>query len=141
MKISVDDKRCMPVRAHSTDMGMDLRSNSEPIVICPGEQVTIDTGVRVAIPPGFGGLIIPRSGLGRKYRLSLANTVGAIDAEYRGNIFVPIHNKGDSNILINKYDRFCQLIIIPIWLGDLELVDDLENTERGQGGFGHTGVQ
>lgn len=140
MKISVDDIKCMPVRAHDTDGGLDLRSNNEDIEIYPGEQVTIDTGVRMAIPKGFVGIVIPRSGLGRKYRMGMANTIGAIDCPYRGNIFVPIVNNGIEPFSIKKYERFCQIIIAPVWLGDLEVVDSLDNTDRGEGGFGHTGV-
>ena len=141
MKISVDDKRCIPTRAHDVDMGMDLRSNLPDTEIYMGEQVAIDTGVRMQIPKGFGGIVIPRSGLGRRYRMNMANTVGAIDCGYTGNIIVPIVNNGDRPFTIKRFDRFCQIIIVPLWLGNLEVVDELDGSERGEGGFGHTGTQ
>jgi len=141
MKISVDDLRCIPKRAHDNDMGLDLRSNNSDTEIYMGEQVSIDTGVRMQIPRGFGGLVIPRSGLGRRFRMNMANTVGAIDCGYTGNIIVPIVNNGDRPFTIKRFDRFCQIIILPIWLGVLEIVDDLEDSERGLGGFGHTGTK
>ena len=139
MKISIDNKKCMPERAHFDDAGLDLKSNIDDIEIYMGEQVLIDTGVRMEIPSGFAGIVIPRSGLGRKYRMNMANTIGVIDAQYRGNIFVPIVNNGDRPMIIKRFDRFCQIVITQVWLGNIEVVDSLDNTERGEGGFGHTG--
>ena len=71
----------------------------------------------------------------------MANTVGAIDCGYTGNIIVPIVNNGDRPFTIKRFDRFCQIIIVPLWLGNLEVVDELDGSERGEGGFGHTGTQ
>ena len=139
IKIQLDDPQCEPYREHKWDAGVDLRSNMDDITLEPGEQVKVHTGVRAEIPARYMGLIVPRSGLGSKYRMQLANTVGVIDATYRGELMVNVYNNGDQNIYINKYDRFCQLIIVPVLNATYRIVSQLSDTKRGTGGFGSTG--
>ena len=139
IKIQLDDPQCEPYREHKWDAGVDLRSNMDDITLEPGEQIKVHTGVRAEIPARYMGLIVPRSGLGSKYRMQLANTVGVIDATYRGELMVNVYNNGDQNIYINKYDRFCQLIIVPVLNATYRIVSQLSDTKRGAGGFGSTG--
>ena len=141
MKISLIDPKCEPYKAHKMDAGYDLRSNNENFKLLPGAKIKVHTGVKVAIPPRHAGMIFPRSGLGTKFDVRLANTVGIIDAEYRGEIVVWLVNNGNTEIEIKKYDRFCQLIIVNILIDNLRIVDELDKTTRGEGGFGHTGIQ
>ena len=141
IKIQLDDPQCEPYREHKWDAGIDLRSNNEDLTLDPGEQVKIHTGVRAEIPARYMGLVVPRSGLGSKFRMQLANTVGVIDSPYRGEIMVNVYNNGEQPIVINKYDRFCQLIIVPVLNATFRVVSQLSETRRGDGGFGHTGVQ
>jgi dUTP pyrophosphatase len=110
------------------------------ITIAPGSKVKIDTGLRIAIPEGYGGFVLPRSGLGTKYEVRLANTVGLIDPGYRGNVFVFIKNGGDDPVTIDKYDRFAQLVITKVNTDELCVVPTLPASDR-HGGFGHTGVK
>jgi dUTP pyrophosphatase len=139
IKITLDDPELEPYKEHRWDAGVDLKSNNDDVTLEPGEQVKIHTGVRAEIPARYMGLIVPRSGLGSKYRMQLANTVGVIDSTYRGEIMVNVYNNGDGNIYINKYDRFCQLIIVPILVANYRVVSQLSGTARGEGGFGSTG--
>lgn len=141
IKIQLDDPQCEPYKEHTWDAGVDLRSNEEDLAIEPGEQVKVHTGVKLEIPPRYMGLIVPRSGLGSKYRMQLANTVGVIDSPYRGEVIVNVYNNGENTLYINKYDRFCQLVIVPVLNATYRVVSQLSNTARGDGGFGHTGVK
>jgi dUTP pyrophosphatase len=129
---------CIPYKKHYTDAGYDLKSNMEFFDIYPNEFKQINTGVRVAIPEGYMGMIVPRSGLGSK-GFTLRNTIGIIDSDYRGEIILMVTNTSRSPISINKYDRIAQIIFVPILLASLILVNDLNDTDRGEGGFGHTG--
>ena len=129
----------MPTKQHRWDAGWDLKSQNETFDLAPGDKVKVDTGVAFEIPARFMGLIVPRSGLGSKYRVGLANTVGVIDSEYRGNIFVNLVNDGSEIITIEKLERFCQLVILPINVNNLRVVTKLSTTGRGDGGFGSTG--
>ena len=131
-----------PLRAHPTDAGADLFSNSYDI-IHPGTQSLVDTGVAVQIPVGFVGLVYNRSSQG-KIGVQLANSVGVIDADYRGNIKVLLKNTGDEPYFIKQHDtRIAQLVISPVVLaefGDFTGTEEQWNTtERGTGGFGSTG--
>ena len=140
IKIMLDDPQCEPFKKHRWDAGVDLRSNNEDFELAPGEQIKVYTGVRMEIPARYAGFVIPRSGLGSKYRMQLANTIGCIDSPYRGEIMVNIYNNGEEPIFINKYERFCQFIVLPVLIPTYRVVSQLTNTERGDGGFGHTGV-
>jgi len=139
IKFKSNSSRLIPTRAHPTDAGADLRSAND-YEIYPGETVLVDTGVAVSIPDGYVGLVVPRSSMG-KVRVVLANTVGVIDSSYRGNILLRLSNDGDDIFVINKEDtRISQLIICPVMLATFTKVNSLDDTVRGSGGFGSTGV-
>lgn len=104
-----------------------------------GQTVVIDTGVAMAIPEGYVGLVFPRSGWATKQGLSLANCVGVIDSDYRGTIGVALHNHSDVNRIVQHGDRVAQIAIIPFMKCEFGVVDELDETERGAGGFGSTG--
>jgi|SRR5210317_1642992 len=139
LRLYCEDPLCEPTRAHPSDAGLDLRA-SETIHFGPNEIQKVNTGIHIEIAYGFVGLIFPRSGLATKEGITLANTVGVIDSDYRGPIICALHSK--FTYTINKYDRIAQLLVVPIALPTVELVGSLEqlsNTKRGEGGFGHTG--
>lgn len=140
IKISIDNEKCIPTKTHKWDAGWDLKSNNETFIIKPNDKVKVHTGVRIAIPPRFVGIVAPRSGLGTKFRVTLANIIGVIDSEYRGEILVTLVNDGDDPLEIKQFDRFCQLLIIPVNLDRLRIVDILDETARGDNGFGSTGI-
>lgn len=137
-KIKVLDERCKPEKKHYSDAGLDLKAGiSEPIQLLEGNTYKIDTGIQIELPIGYLAMVVPRSGLGSKYGLRLANTVGIIDADYRGNIFVNI--KVYEPYKLQPYERFAQLIFLHCGL-QYEFSDTLSDTVRGAGGFGHTGT-
>lgn len=128
--------------SYGTDQsaGIDLPcSNEEDIIIKPKETVKVHTGIRVAIPDGYFGGVYPRSSTGVKRNLMLANTIGVIDSDYRGEIMMFFYNFGDSEQVIKKGDRLAQLIIQPYQRFDIKIVDELDETDRGEAGFGSTG--
>ena len=129
----------MPVRAHTHDAGADLRA-SEYHSIGSGQVVMVPTGVRVSIPEGYFGLLAARSSLfGRG--LLMANGVGIIDSGFTGEIKVPLYNAGNTPSNVLAGERIAQLVVVPCELPAFRLVDKLEETERGEGGFGSTGVE
>ena len=140
MKIlfTLDDGATAPTRAHDTDAGLDLYS-SRGCPINPGERRLVSTGVHVAIPPGYVGMICPRSGLAHKYGLTVLNAPGIIDAGYTGEIKVNLHNAGPGFSGVNAGERIAQLVITPIANAQLVQVDALGATERGENGHGSTG--
>lgn len=129
----------MPVRAHEADAGADLRA-SEYHSIGSGQFVTVPTGVRVSIPEGYFGLLAARSSICKR-GLLMANGVGVIDSGYTGEIKVPLFNAGNLPNVVMAGERIAQLVILPCELPTFRRVDELEETERGDGGFGSTGVQ
>lgn len=139
MQISIKDKLCMPERAYPTSAGLDLKAEQDH-VLYPNESFTMGTGIHVAVPEGYVGLVFSRSGMG-KIKVTLSNSVGVIDAEYRGPLKLMLINHGETPLHINKYDRIGQLVLVPIITPELEVVDTLDDTERGHGGFGSTGKQ
>lgn len=145
MKIKIDDsiwdkRELVPEYATEGSAGMDLKANiKDSVVIRPGEKVVIDTGVMVEIPLGFVGIIAVRSSMGFKFNVTLANSIGVIDSDYRGKVMCALVNHSDVEREIQPLERICQLMIIPIWQVSLEIVDDLDETARGSGGFGSTG--
>lgn len=139
IQITLDDENCMPYKAYPTDAGWDLKSRNKDFVLKPGSKITVNTGVYMAVPKRHVGLIFPRSGLGTKHRVGLANTVGVIDADYRGEIKVFLVNDGNDEVEIKQYDRFAQIVIVPVSLDKLREVKELPKTARGTGGFGHSG--
>jgi dUTP pyrophosphatase len=121
--------------------GMDLRAHlGEPVTLAAGGRALVPTGIRVAIPPGYEGQIRPRSGLAIKHGVTLANSPGTIDSDYRGEVKVAIINLGEEPFTVRDGDRIAQLIIAPVTRAELEQVNELPETGRGDGGFGHTGV-
>jgi dUTP pyrophosphatase len=144
LKIRLTDKTLMPTRANPTDAGLDLRA-AEGKRIPAFVPTLIDTGVSVQIPPGHVGLVFSRSGLS-KLGVTLSNSVGVIDSDYRGNIMVSMmcNVEHPRDVFIAKGDRIAQLVVVPIVLPDVQVVDEDDeewlNTARGTGGFGSTGT-
>lgn len=130
----------MPNRAHPEDAGADLYS-AEDLVLQPGERALVGTGVAIALPVGTVGLIHPRSGMAAKHGLSIVNTPGTIDAGYRGELKVCLLNTDRSEpIEINRGMRIAQLVVQRVELVGFEEVDQLDETQRGSGGYGSTGT-
>ena len=125
----------------SLSSGVDLISASEKtLIIKPMKRILVPTGIAIAIPKGFEGQIRPRSGLALKYGITIPNTPGTIDADYRGEIKILLMNLGNEDFNVNFGDRIAQMVFMPIVTADFILTGKLSETERGDGGFGHTGV-
>ena len=136
----LDDRAVMPTYGTEYAAGADLRAVlDEPLTIRPGESTLIHTGIAVAIPAGYVGLVYARSGLACKRNLAPSNKVGVIDADYRGEIMVSLHNHGSADQAIEPGERIAQLVIAPYIHGEYEEVGELSETVRGDGGFGSTG--
>ena len=136
----LDEDVELPRYAYPGDAGLDLRSNAD-LVIEPFERKLIPTGLAIAIPEGYAGFVQPRSGLALKQGLSFPNTPGLIDSHYRGELKVVAINLDSQNpILINKGDRIAQLVIQEVPVVNLVEVKELDETDRGSGGFGSSGV-
>ena len=120
--------------------GMDLCAAIDaPITIAPGQRAAIATGIAVAIPRGYEGQLRPRSGLAREHGVTLANSPATIDADYRGPLVVVLSNLGDAPVTIHSKQRIAQMVIAPVMQAEIEEVDELSATARGEGGFGSTG--
>lgn len=135
MKVMLDQGAYMPVRAHKDDAGLDLRS-PDIFIVKAGKSLKIDSGVHVEIPAGYVGFLKAKSGLNVKYGITCT---GVIDAGYTGSIVVKLYNNGSDDVLFERGDKITQLVILPIVCPDLVQVDSLEDTERGDAGFGSTG--
>ncbi|MBQ3521135.1 MAG: dUTP diphosphatase [Firmicutes bacterium] len=121
--------------------GMDIRAYiEEPVTLEPGKRALIPTGLFMEIPAGFEVQIRARSGLAVKYGIGLTNGIGTIDSDYRGEIKVSLINWGEDDFVINDGDRIAQMVVCRYEKADLELADELSDTVRGAGGFGHTGI-
>ena len=132
----------LPEYATTLSAGMDLRANIEaPIILQPMERKLVPTGLYMALPAGFEAQVRPRSGLALKYGITVLNTPGTIDADYRGEIMVLLVNFSQDNFVINDGERIAQMVICRHEQVDLEVVEMLDKTERGAGGYGHTGVK
>jgi dUTP pyrophosphatase len=132
----------LPARATALCAGMDLRAAVDHDVrIDPGTTVSVPTGLRIAVPPGFEAQVRPRSGLALKNRILVPNSPGTIDADYRGEVAVILFNGGSDAFVIRRGDRIAQMVVKPVPLVELEEVDTLEETDRGAGGFGSTGLE
>lgn len=130
----------LPSYAHNGDAGLDLRSAID-ITISPGERCLIPTGIAIAIPEGYAGFVQPRSGLAIKHGIALVNSPGLIDSEYRGEIKVIVLNTDKTNpFKICQNDKIAQLVIQRVEKAELEITDELDETKRGDGGFGSTGT-
>lgn len=131
----------LPEYATDGSAGMDLRAAlDETTEIKPGETLLIPTGMSIYVEdPNMAAIILPRSGLGHKHGIVLGNLVGLIDSDYQGQLFVSCWNRGDKNFSIEVGDRIAQLVIVPVIQASFEVVDEFVSTERGAGGFGHSG--
>lgn len=133
-----------PLPQYSTlcSAGMDLRANLEnPIIIKPFQRILIPTGLFMALPEGYEAQVRPRSGLALKHGITVLNTPGTIDADYRGEVGVILINLGQGDFVVNDGERVAQLVVAKYEQAELVPVDVLNETERGEGGFGHSGVQ
>lgn len=120
--------------------GMDLLADlTDDIVIAPGERVLVPTGIAIALPDGYEAQIRPRSGLALKHGISLVNTPGTIDPDYRGEIGVIVINHGSEPFVVKNGERIAQMVIAPFVRAEWEETEELDGTPRGDGGFGHTG--
>lgn len=138
LKVKLIDEHCMPIKQHEADAGLDLKAR-KAVSVFPQDTEFIPTGVCVEIPVGMVGLLFPRSSIS-KTPLRMANSVGVIDAGFTGEIQVPLYNTSEVEIRdIEQYDRIAQLVIVPLADVSLEIVDELDDTERGEGGFGSSG--
>ena len=132
----------LPVYATPQSAGMVLRANiDEPITLRPMERRLIPTGLHIALPEGYEAQIRPRSGIAMKHGLTLLNSPGTIDADYRGEIGVLLINLSQQDFVINDGERIAQMIIARHEQADFVVVEELDQTERGEGGYGHTGVK
>jgi len=136
--VRLDSELPIPVTAHIGDAAVDLHSRID-ITLDPGERAAVPTGIAVAIPPGFAGLVLPRSGHARRHGIGVVNGPGLIDSGYRGEISVLLINHGEEAVGFGRGDRIAQLTIVPVPEVDWVEVDDLDETARGAGGFGSTG--
>ncbi len=139
MKIKkLNDNAIIPSRGSSSAAGYDLYTTDE-VTIAPGETVLVGTGLAMEIPEGYFGAVFARSGLATKEGLRPANCVGVIDADYRGELKVPLHNDSASERHVVAGERIAQLVIMPFLAVDFEEADELTDTARSTGGFGSTG--
>ena len=132
----------LPQYATPLSAGMDLRANlDEPIVLQPMQRHLISTGLHIALPAGFEAQIRPRSGLALKKGITVLNSPGTIDADYRGEVMVLLINLSNEDFVVNDGERIAQMIIARHEQGEFQLVEQLDETERGEGGYGDSGVK
>ncbi|WP_035273836.1 dUTP diphosphatase [Desulfogranum japonicum] len=132
----------LPSYASSLAAGMDVSAAiTEPVTLAPGERYLVPSGFAVAIPPGFEIQVRPRSGLAIKHGITVINSPGTIDADYRGEVKIGLINLSQAPFTIHRGDRIAQMILAPVICAQIEAVDELSDTERGSGGFGHTGIR
>ena len=131
----------MPTYATSGSAGLDLRACVDAAtVIEPGQTVLVKTGLSIYIEdPHFAGLILPRSGLGHKHGIVLGNLVGLIDSDYQGELMVSVWNRSQTAFSLEPGERLAQYVLVPVMQAQFDIVEEFEATERGAGGFGHTG--
>ncbi len=135
MKIVLDKGAYMPERAHSTDAGLDLKTPI-PFSLIRGESIVIDTGVHIELPPGTVGMLKSKSGLNVNCGIT---SEGVIDEGYTGSIRAKLYHHGKGTVVFGAGDKITQLVILPVLTPEIEIVDSLEKTERGDSGFGSTG--
>lgn len=138
-KIGVDIP--LPTRATDGSAGVDLRACLESsLIVEPGTTHLIPTGIAIHLKdPTLAAILLPRSGLGHKHGIVLGNLVGLIDSDYQGQVFVSVWNRGNTAYTIVVGERIAQMVVVPVTTPEFVLVDDFDLTERGEGGFGHTG--
>lgn len=141
VKIINNSGQALPAYETFSSAGMDVRAAvKEPVVIHPMERMLVPTGLRVQLPHGYEMQLRPRSGLALKHGITLVNTPGTVDADYRGEIGIILINLSNEDFTINPGERICQMVITKYTHVHWEPVDRIDETERGDGGFGHTGV-
>ena len=143
MKIKIVNRGHQPLPAYATEQsaGMDLRANlSEPVVLHPLERRLIPTGLYIALPAGYEAQVRPRSGLALKKGITVLNSPGTIDADYRGEIGVLLINLSNDDFVVNDGERIAQMVVARHEQGVFVEVEELDETERGAGGYGHTGM-
>ncbi len=143
MKIKIINKsrHALPEYATKQSAGMDLRANlASPVTLRPLERALIPTGLYIALPEGYEAQVRPRSGLAIKKGISIVNAPGTIDADYRGEICVVLINLSNEDFVVEDGERIAQMVIARYEQAEFENVDVLDETERGSGGFGHTGI-
>jgi dUTP pyrophosphatase len=137
-----NDDLGLPAYATEHSAGLDLRAALvEPLTLKPGERGVVPTGLKMAIPEGYEGCVRPRSGLAMKHGLTLTNSPGTIDSDYRGEVKILMVNLGQEPVVLKRGDRIAQLLITPVAHAQVIKVESLDDTARGGGGFGHTGLQ
>ena len=148
LQVKVLDSRIggeWPLPAHATEhsAGMDLRAALDaPLDLAPGATALVPSGLAIHIgDPSLCAVLLPRSGLGHKHGIVLGNGTGLIDADYQGPLMVSLWNRGMEAFTIQPGDRIAQLVLLPVVQADLQVVEAFEESARGQGGFGHTGVR
>ena len=134
-----------PLPHYATDgsAGMDMRACLDaPLELVPGDTHLIPTGLAIHVADtGLAAVLLPRSGLGHKHGIVLGNLVGLIDSDYQGQVFVSCWNRGKNTFIVEPGERVAQMVIVPVVRAELEIVEDFDASERGAGGFGHTGRQ
>ncbi|MBR2237674.1 MAG: dUTP diphosphatase [Prevotella sp.] len=144
MKIEIVNCGHQPLPQYATEQsaGLDLRANIDaPIVLRPLERRLIPTGLHIALPPGYEAQVRPRSGLALKHGITVLNAPGTIDADYRGEIGVVLINLSDQDFTVNDGERIAQMVIARHETAEFIEVEVLSETERGEGGYGHTGIK
>ena len=137
-----EGRQSLPQYATPQSAGMDLRADiDEPVELKPLERKLIPTGLRIALPEGYEAQLRPRSGLALKHGITVLNSPGTVDADYRGQVMVLLVNLSDTPIVINPGERIAQMVVARHEQVEFELVDTLPDSERGAGGYGHTGVK
>jgi len=146
IQLKILDRRLgdeFPLPHYATDgsAGMDMRACVDaPMDIAPGETQLIPTGLAIHVEDtGLAAVLLPRSGLGHKHGIVLGNLVGLIDSDYQGQVFVSCWNRGTETFTVSPGERIAQMVIVPVVRADFELVDEFQVSDRGAGGFGHTG--
>jgi dUTP pyrophosphatase len=131
----------MPTYATPGSAGLDLRAClEEAITLAPGETTLVPTGMAIYLAdPAYAAMILPRSGLGHKHGIVLGNLVGLIDSDYQGQLFVSCWNRGQTPFVMNPLERIAQLVIVPVVQAKFQIVQEFNQSERGEGGFGSTG--
>ena len=144
MKVKITNSSRWDVPAYATEgsAGVDLRANiDEPVTIAPLRRVIVPTGLRIALPKGTEAQVRPRSGLAAKHGITVLNTPGTIDADYRGEVGVILVNLSDTEFVVNPGERIAQMILARYERFDWEVVEELDDTVRGEGGLGSTGIE
>lgn len=136
MKVKIDEGAFKPERAHELDAGYDLRAREQSMVVPAGGSTVFNTGVHMEIPSGFAGFIKSKSGLNVNHHIL---SDGLVDSGYTGSIRVKLYNHGTEDYTVHRGDKISQIAILPVFTPDIEIVSELNETERGESGFGSTG--